>query len=193
MRECSSRSYNLMGDEADALCGAVTAARASALISETGNGNDNSIHEGSLDLDDSQAAAGFLLHGLAAGTTRTGRTGTDQRGGQMLFARGIDAADGKNSSRLWASPACPSPKSAMMDKELDDDVEALRTRHMDDGTYTFVDADALVLKVREQGRVVECARTDRERGERRGLTGDPRALMSATTRTGRAGWPSGGR
>ena len=41
-----------------------------------------------------------------------------------------------------------------MAKELDAHVEALRTRRLDEtGPFTFVAADALVLKVREGGRV----------------------------------------
>jgi putative transposase len=38
--------------------------------------------------------------------------------------------------------------------DLDAQVEAFRTRPLDQGPYTFVAADALVLKVREAGRVV---------------------------------------
>ncbi len=41
-----------------------------------------------------------------------------------------------------------------MAKDLDEQVEAFRTRPLDAGPYTFVAADALVLKVRENGRVV---------------------------------------
>ena len=41
-----------------------------------------------------------------------------------------------------------------MAKELDATVEAFRTRQLDAGPYTFMAADALVLKVREGGRVV---------------------------------------
>jgi putative transposase len=41
-----------------------------------------------------------------------------------------------------------------MAKELDEAVEAFRTRPLDAGPYTFVWADALTLKVREGGRVV---------------------------------------
>jgi putative transposase len=43
---------------------------------------------------------------------------------------------------------------SIMAKELDEAVEAFRTRPLDAGPYTFVAADALVLKVREAGRVV---------------------------------------
>jgi putative transposase len=43
---------------------------------------------------------------------------------------------------------------SMMARDLDAQVEAFRTRPLDQGPYTFVAADALVLKVRESGRVV---------------------------------------
>jgi putative transposase len=42
---------------------------------------------------------------------------------------------------------------SVMAKELDTAVEAFGTRPLDGGPYTFVAADALVLKVREDGRV----------------------------------------
>jgi len=41
-----------------------------------------------------------------------------------------------------------------MAKDLDGQVEAFRTRPLDAGPYTFLAADALVLKVRENGRTV---------------------------------------
>ena len=41
---------------------------------------------------------------------------------------------------------------SQMAKDLDAQVEAFRTRPLDAGRYTFVAADALVLKVREGGR-----------------------------------------
>jgi transposase-like protein len=43
---------------------------------------------------------------------------------------------------------------SLMAKDLDEVVEDFRTRPLDAGPYTFVAADALVLKVREGGRVV---------------------------------------
>src|ERR687884_1920063 len=41
-----------------------------------------------------------------------------------------------------------------MAASLDEQVAAFRTRPLDAGPYTFVAADALVVKVREAGRVV---------------------------------------
>ena len=43
---------------------------------------------------------------------------------------------------------------SVMAKELDAEVESFRTRPLDAGSYTFIAADALVLKVRTGGRVV---------------------------------------
>ena len=51
-------------------------------------------------------------------------------------------------TRLSRSQVC------VMARELDEPVAAFRTRPLDQGPYTFVAADALVLKVREGGRVV---------------------------------------
>lgn len=43
---------------------------------------------------------------------------------------------------------------SVMAADLDEQVEAFRTRPLDGGPYAFVAADALVLKVREGGRLV---------------------------------------
>jgi putative transposase len=43
---------------------------------------------------------------------------------------------------------------SVMARELDEHVESFRTRPLDQGPYTFVAADALTMKVREGGRVV---------------------------------------
>ena len=59
-----------------------------------------------------------------------------------------------------------------MAKDLDSQVEAFRTRPLDAGPYTFVAADALVLKVRESGRTVNVHALLATWGERRRLSGD---------------------
>ena len=46
---------------------------------------------------------------------------------------------------------------SQMAADLDEQVQAFRTRPLDAGPYTFVAADALTLKVREGGRVVKVA------------------------------------
>ena len=46
---------------------------------------------------------------------------------------------------------------SVMARELDEHVESFRSRPLDQGPYTFVAADALTMKVREGGRVVNVA------------------------------------
>ena len=46
---------------------------------------------------------------------------------------------------------------SVMAKDLDAQVEAFRTRPLDAGPYTFIAADALTMKVREAGRVINVA------------------------------------
>jgi putative transposase len=46
---------------------------------------------------------------------------------------------------------------SVMAKDLDAQVEAFRTRPLDAGPYTFIAVDALTMKVREAGRVVNVA------------------------------------
>jgi putative transposase len=62
-----------------------------------------------------------------------------------------------------------------MAKDLDAQVEAFRTRPLDAGPYTFVAADALVLKVREGGRTVNVHALLATGVNGRRLPGDPRA------------------
>ena len=46
---------------------------------------------------------------------------------------------------------------SVMARDLDEQVEAFRSRPLDQGPYTFLAADALTMKVREGGRVVKVA------------------------------------
>jgi putative transposase len=62
---------------------------------------------------------------------------------------------------------------SQMATDLDAAVDAFRTRPLDAGPYTFIAADALVLKVREAGRTVNVHAAG-DRGERRRVSGDPR-------------------
>ena len=76
---------------------------------------------------------------------------------------------------------------SVMAKELDTAVEAFRTRPLDAGPYTFVAADALVLKVREAGPGGQRARPDRGRRSTPRATAKSSASTSPPPRTGRAG------
>lgn len=55
---------------------------------------------------------------------------------------------------------------SVMAQDLDAQVEAFRTRPLDAGPYTFVAADALMIKVRENKRVVKSRGDGRDRRQR---------------------------
>ena len=76
-----------------------------------------------------------------------------------------------------------------MAKELDAQVDAFRTRPLDAGPYTFVAADALVLKVREGGRVVNVHALIAAGVNAEG-TAKSSAWRSPPPRTAPAGWRS---
>jgi putative transposase len=70
------------------------------------------------------------------------------------YLLGVSTRRMGNWPKRWGSPGCRGRRSARWPRDLDEQVEAFRTRPLDAGPYTFVAADALVLKVREGGRVV---------------------------------------
>jgi putative transposase len=144
----------LMGADADALCGArtVRAPRIGQLpqrIPGPGVGYPRRHHGGS----HPQAALGVLLPRLAAGAAPAGRAGVDHGGGDLLSAWGEHAPDGEVGRDVGYHPPVTVP-GLQHGQELDEQVADFRSRPLDAGPYTFVAADALVLKVREGGRVV---------------------------------------
>jgi transposase-like protein len=78
-----------------------------------------------------------------------------------------------------------------MARDLDAQVAAFRTQPLDAGPYTFLAADALVLKVREGGRVVN-VHALLATGVNTDGTGRSWACRSPALRTVRAGWDSSG-
>ena len=102
---------------------------------------------------DPETARGLLLPRLAAGAAPTCRAGADHGGRDLLPPGCLDAADGEAGrdpghhptlqvAGLGDGPRARCPRRGVPDPPLDA------------GPYTFVAADALVMKVREGGRVV---------------------------------------
>lgn len=147
--------HTLIGAEADALCGADYGERST----ERTNSRNGYRHRqfdtrtGSLDL-----AIPKLRHGsyfpdwLLERRKRAERALTTVVATCYLLGVSTRRMD-KLVGTLGITSLSKSQVSVMA-KELDTAVEAFRTRPLDAGPYTFVAADALVLKVREQGRVV---------------------------------------
>ena len=147
--------HTLMGAEADALCGAGYGQRSS----ERTNSRNGYRHRqfdtrtGSLDLAIPKLRHGtYFPHWLLERLKRAERALTTVVATCYLLGVSTRRMD-KLVETLGITSLSKSQVSVMA-KELDTAVEAFRTRPLDAGPYTFMAADALVLKVREQGRVV---------------------------------------
>ncbi|GER23729.1 hypothetical protein NCCP1664_22240 [Zafaria cholistanensis] len=84
----------------------------------------------------------------------------------------------------------PKSQVSVMAQDLDTQVEAFRTRPLDASPYTFVAADALVLKVREGGRVVNVHAIASPPGSTPTATARSWASRPPARRTGPGGSPS---
>ena len=147
--------HTLMGAEADALCGAGYGERSGERTNQR-NGyrhRDFDTRAGTLDVAIPKLRQGsYFPDWLLERRKRAERALTTVVATCYLLGVSTRRMD-KLVSTLGISGLSKSQVSVMA-KELDTAVEAFRTRPLDAGPYTFVAADALVLKVREGGRVV---------------------------------------
>jgi len=148
----------LMGAEADALCGAEYGARTSERTNVR-NGyrhRDFDTRVGTMDVAIPKLRAGtyfpdwLLERRRRAEAALTSVVATcyllgvsTRRMDKLVESRGITRLSKSQVSR--------------MAQDLDEQVAAFRTRPLDAGPYTFLAADALAVKVREGGRVVNIA------------------------------------
>ncbi|KDE96811.1 transposase [Mycolicibacterium aromaticivorans JS19b1 = JCM 16368] len=147
--------HTLMGAEADALCGAGYGERSGERTNHR-NGyrhRDFDTRAGTLDIAIPKLRQGsYFPDWLLERRKRAERALTTVVATCYLLGVSTRRMD-KLVGTLGISGLSKSQVSVMA-KELDTAVEAFRTRPLDAGPYTFVAADALVLKVREGGRVV---------------------------------------
>ena len=147
--------HTLMGAEADALCGAGYSQR-SAERSNSRNGyrhREFDTRTGTLDL-----AIPKLRHGSYFPDWLLERRKRAERALTTVVATcyllGVSTRRMDKLVETLGITSLSKSQVSVMAKELDVAVEAFRTRPLDAGPYTFMAADALVLKVREAGRVV---------------------------------------
>ena len=147
--------HTLLGAEADALCGAGYGERSPERTNQR-NGyryRQFDTRAGTLDLAIPKLRQGsYFPEWLLERRKRAERALTTVVATCYLLGVSTRRMD-KLVGSLGITSLSKSQVSVMA-KELDAAVEAFRTRPLDAGPYTFVAADALVLKVREQGRVV---------------------------------------
>ncbi|AGE67199.1 mutator family transposase [Mycobacterium tuberculosis variant bovis BCG str. Korea 1168P] len=145
----------LMGAEADALCGAGYRERSD----ERSNQRNGYRHR---DFDTRAATIDVAIPKLRQGSYFPGwllqRRKRAERALTSVVATcyllGVSTRRMERLVETLGVTKLSKSQVSIMAKELDEAVEAFRTRPLDAGPYTFLAADALVLKVREAGRVV---------------------------------------
>ena len=145
----------LMGAEADAVCGAGYGER-SAERTNTRNGyrrRDWDTRAGSIDLAIPKLRQGSYFPDWLLERRRRAEAAlvTVVATSYLL---GVSTRRMEKLVETLGITRLSKSQVSEMAKDLDAQVEAFRTRPLDAGPYTFVAADALVLKVRESGRVV---------------------------------------
>jgi putative transposase len=145
----------LMSAEADALCGAGYGERSTAR-SNRRNGyrhRDFDTRAGTIDVGIPTLRSGsYFPDWLLQRRKRAERALTSVVA--TCYLLGVSTRRMERLVESLGVTSLSKSQVSVMAAELDEQVEAFRSRPLDAGPYTFVAADALVLKVRENGRVV---------------------------------------
>ncbi|WP_033293625.1 IS256 family transposase [Amycolatopsis jejuensis] len=145
----------LMGAEADAACGAEYGQRNAERVNSR-NGyrhRDFDTRVGTIDLAIPKLRSGsYFPDWLLERRKRAERALTSVVA--TCYLLGVSTRRMEKLVESLGITSLSKSQVSMMARDLDAQVEAFRARPLDQGPYTFVAADALVLKVRENGRVV---------------------------------------
>ena len=145
----------LMGAEADALCGAPYGARSADRVNFR-NGyrsREWDTRAGTMEVAIPKLRAGsYFPDWLLERRRRAERALTTVVA--TCYLLGVSTRRMEKLVETLGITRLSKSQVSVMAKELDEQVAEFRSRPLDAGPYTFVAADALVLKVREGGRVV---------------------------------------
>ena len=146
--------HTLMGAEADALCGAGYGERSTERTNQRNGYRHRQFdtRTGSLDLAIPKLRHRHFPDWLLERRKRAERALTTVVA--TCYLPGVSTRRMDKLVETLGITSLSKSQVSVMAKELDVAVEAFRSRPLDAGPYTFVAADALVLKVREGGRVV---------------------------------------
>src|SRR3954453_1905104 len=145
----------LMGAEADAVCGAEYGVRSDERTN-TRNGyrrREGDTRAGTIELAIPKLREGSYFPGWLLERRRRAESALVSMVATSYLLGVSTRRMEKLVEQLGITRLSKSQVSEMA-RDLDGQVEAFRTRPLDAGPYTFVAADALVLKVREGGRTV---------------------------------------
>jgi transposase-like protein len=145
----------LMGAEADAVCGAGYGERSDERTN-TRNGyrhREWDTRAGSIDLAVPKLRQGSYFPGWLLERRRRAEAALVSVVATS-YLLGVSTRRVEKLIQQLGITSLSKSQVSEMARDLDGQVEAFRTRPLDAGPYTFVAADALVLKVREAGRTV---------------------------------------
>jgi transposase-like protein len=145
----------LMGAEADAVCGAEYGARSEERIN-TRNGyrhRDWDTRAGTVDLAIPKLRSGSYFPDWLLERRRRAEAALVSVVATS-YLLGVSTRRMEKLVETLGITRLSKSQVSVMARDLDGQVEAFRTRPLDAGPYTFLAADALVLKVREGGRIV---------------------------------------
>ncbi|MDI3213619.1 IS256 family transposase [Arthrobacter sp. AL12] len=144
----------LMGAEADALCGAEYGQASTERVNSR-NGyrhRDFDTRAGSLDVAIPKLRQGTYFPDWLLERRRRAEAALTSVAA-TCYLLGVSTRRMEKLVESLGITRLSKSQVSIMARDLDEQVEAFRTRPLDAGPYTFVAADALVLKVREGGRV----------------------------------------
>ena len=145
----------LMGAEADAICGAPYRSRSDERVNSR-NGyrpREWDTRAGTVDLAIPKLRSGsYFPDWLLERRRRAERALTTVVA--TCYLLGVSTRRMEKLVQTLGITSLSKSQVSVMARELDEHVESFRSRPLDAGPYTFIAADALVLKVREGGRVV---------------------------------------
>ncbi len=145
----------LMGAEADTICGAGYGERSDERVNSR-NGyrhRDFGTRAGTVDVAIPKLRSGsYFPDWLLERRKRAERALTTVVA--TCYLLGVSTRRMEKLVQSLGVTSLSKSQVSVMARDLDEQVEAFRSRPLDQGPYTFVAADALVLKVREGGRVV---------------------------------------
>jgi putative transposase len=151
----SSFAQALMGAEADAVCGAPFGERSDERVN-TRNGyrrREWDTRAGSIELAIPKLRQGSYFPGWLLERRRRAEAALVSVVATS-YLLGVSTRRMEKLVETLGITRLSKSQVSEMARDLDAQVESFRTRPLDAGPYTFVAADALVLKVRESGRTV---------------------------------------
>ena len=148
----------LMGADADALCGADYGERSTERVNRRNGYRERAwdTRTGTISLAVPKLREGTYFPDWLLEPRRRAERAFVQVVAEC-YVRGVSTRRVEGLVRQLGIERISKSRVSEMAKELDEAVEAFRTRPLDGGPYTYVWLDALTQKVREGGRIVNVA------------------------------------